>query len=135
VRSEKLATLGRLAAGVAHEVSTPLGAALSNLRLARDLVAEYRESIDDPTVTAADHRELAGELDQMAEQAERWTEKAARFIMAVKAHTRGYEAAPTSTFDVARVVHDTQVMLDHRVRAAGCGSFSIRAWPGCGATR
>jgi signal transduction histidine kinase len=50
VRSEKLATVGRLAAGVAHEIGNPLGAIFGFLELARERSSpqsrEYLDCID-----------------------------------------------------------------------------------------
>jgi len=134
IRSEKMATLGRLAAGVAHEVSTPLGAALSSLHMVRQLAAEYAHSVGDADVTPDDHRELAAELDQMALRAEQWTHKAARFILAVKAHTRGYEDAPTQTFAVDKVLRETEALLQHQVATSGC-RLRLEVAPGMPALR
>src|SRR5947209_8051914 len=51
VRSEKLATVGRLAAGIAHEVGNPLGAAGTHLEV-------LRRRAGDPEVVAGLTREL-----------------------------------------------------------------------------
>src|SRR5260370_38317031 len=53
MRAERLATLGRLTAGIAHEVNTPLGAGINSLKILTDLGREYADSTDDPGATAA----------------------------------------------------------------------------------
>ena len=45
VRSEKMATLGQMVAGVAHEVNTPLGYVRSNIELVGDNLTRFEELI------------------------------------------------------------------------------------------
>lgn len=120
VRADRLATLGRLAAGIAHEVNTPLGAVLNSLDVLRGLGQEYRESIADDEVTPADHREIANELLQNIENAETWAQRAASYIGRVKSHGRDPGQSEICTFTIGDAVSEIEGLLNHRLRAAGC---------------
>jgi signal transduction histidine kinase len=120
MRADRLATLGRLTAGIAHEVNTPLGAALNALTVLTDLGHEYAASIADPSVTADDHRQIARELLATAEAATTWTRKAGTFINKVKTHGREPRSAVAGPFELRAVVTETQALLAHRLHASSC---------------
>jgi signal transduction histidine kinase len=120
LRSDRLATLGRLTAGLAHEMNTPLSAVLNSLKLIRDLSQEYRNSIDDAGVLPEDHREIAAELVSHAESATEWAYKAAAFIRSVKSHGRDAGPGTAQRFAVRDVVSDARGLVAHRLRAASC---------------
>jgi len=46
IQSEKMASLGQMVAGVAHEINTPLGYIKNNVELTKDLLKEIKELID-----------------------------------------------------------------------------------------
>ncbi len=120
MRADRLATLGRLTAGIAHEVNTPLGAVLNALQILGDLGREYQESIDDASVTPEDHREIAREIATTAGNAAGWARKAAAFITRVKTHGREPHPAFRRRFTVQSVVDETRALLTQRLRLECC---------------
>ncbi|HEY2389296.1 MAG TPA: ATP-binding protein [Candidatus Binatia bacterium] len=120
VRAEKMAALGRLTAGIAHEVNTPLGASLNALKMIEELVGEYRVSIGDADVTDDDHRELASELHESVENVGKWMAKAASYIRSIKSHTRNLDAVQARPFDLPQLIDDTLLLLSHRLRLSSC---------------
>lgn len=120
LRADRLATLGRLSAGIAHEVNTPLSAVQNALRVLCELGHEYASSIDDPTVLPADHHEIAREIVATARSASEWAQKAALFIRSTKAHGRNAGAAAAEPFSVGALAIEVRDLLMHRLRAAGC---------------
>jgi signal transduction histidine kinase len=120
VQAERMAALGRLTAGIAHEISTPLGAALSTLQVIEDLVREYRSAVDEPSTELEDHREMAAELAEVSSEAREWTEKAARFIRSIKLQGIGSGEMHEVDFRVDDVISETCQMLAHRLRQCQC---------------
>ncbi|HVM97939.1 MAG TPA: ATP-binding protein, partial [Candidatus Acidoferrales bacterium] len=120
LRADRLATLGRLTAGIAHEMNTPLSAVLNALKILGDLGTEYKESIGDSEVLPEDHRQIAMEVIATAESATRWAKKAASYISSVKAH--GREGRPTVKEPIAieTAVVEVRALLAHRLRSAAC---------------
>jgi signal transduction histidine kinase len=120
MRADRLATLGRLAASVAHEVNTPLSAVLNALQTLGDLGREYGDSVGAADVSPDDHREIAGEIVSTAGAATGWARKAAAFISRVKNHGREPQPAFRQRFVIEDVVEETRALLAQRLRLECC---------------
>jgi signal transduction histidine kinase len=113
VLTEKMASLGRLTAGIAHEMNSPLAAVRAALSSAGELVAEYADSIGDAGVTPDDHRGIASELRDCIELAEAGAERAIGFVRSMKAQTRNTDGDSRVRFDGVRSIRDALHLLGH----------------------
>lgn len=120
VRSEKMADLGRLTAGIAHEMNTPLGASLASYKMMLDLIDEYKKSIGDPEVTVADHHEIAAEMENLIHNTQQWTERAVAYIRSLKLQTREVKQGEEREFSILQSIEDTKLLLSHRLRNSHC---------------
>lgn len=68
LQSEKMASIGQLAAGVAHEINNPVGYVMSNLGTLEHYVTVLLKLVDDIyAITSRRDSDLAGELEKLRE--------------------------------------------------------------------
>ena len=125
VQSEKLASLGQLTAGIAHEIKNPLNFVNNFADLSVDLAAELREEIADAADRPA--REVLGEieplLDDLADNARRIHEhgrRADRIVRAMLLHSRG-GSEERARVDLNAFVEEYANLAYHGARANDSG--------------
>jgi len=118
--TEKLATLGWLTAGIAHEMNTPLAAVRMALADLTKLTQEYEISLDDPGITPEDNREIAQEMHQALQLAQKAAEQAVGYVRSIKSQTRDLEPQERVQFKVASVIRDSLLLLNHLLRRSKC---------------
>jgi signal transduction histidine kinase len=125
VSAEKMAAFGRLAANIAHEMNTPLGASLNGLKVAREMVSECAAVATDETTSDDERKSAFDELKTLIGNVEEWTNKAVTYIRSVKGYGRGGRKS-VAAFDMEHLLdRDLQPLLMHRLRLAG-GQLDLR---------
>jgi signal transduction histidine kinase len=110
--SERLASLGQLTAGLAHEVNTPLATAMNGVSQAQGLAQEYRSSIGASGVTDDDHREIAGELEGSLTHVAATLQRLGELIRKMRAQGRNPNEGAIR-FNLVKTSQDALVMLEH----------------------
>jgi signal transduction histidine kinase len=118
--AEKMASLGRLTAGIAHEMNTPLAAVRAAIKGLGDLIEEYQSSIGNPQVLPEDHRSIAADMVKYLKLAEQSAEKSVVFIRGIKAQTIDMKFNNSQLFNVAFVISDALSVLDFSIKRGLC---------------
>lgn len=84
VESEKMASLGALVAGVAHEINTPLGISVTSVSLLREQVETIREKIDSRTMGRQEMGNMLQRFDETTLIALSNLERASKLVQSFK---------------------------------------------------
>jgi len=118
--AEKMASLGRLTAGIAHEMNTPIAALRSALMELGKLTDEYETSIGDASVTDLDHGEIASEMRASIRLATSAAERAAAFVKGIKTQTRNMGQVEKQRFNAVPVIEEALLLLRHALLKEKC---------------
>ena len=110
--SERLASLGQLTAGLAHEVNTPLASAMNSVMQAEGLSLEYEDSIGATGVTDDDHRQIAQELKNSLSTVKGTLNRLGELIRKMRAQGRNPNEGAVR-FNPIKMAQDALVMLEH----------------------
>ncbi len=118
--NDRLASLGTLAAGVAHEVNNPLTYVLGNLDLIRGVVTELRTARSElPAVSSDAERrvdERLGDLDKLAEEARDGGERVRSIVFDLKKFSRADGKEAPVAVDVVGVLRSAINVVRNQIR-------------------
>jgi hypothetical protein len=110
VRSEKLASMGRLVAGIAHEINNPVNAVINTLGPLEEALGIL---VSSPSSEAA--ARAATDAEEMLRVVQRGAARSKAIVQALHNYSRGDEQRPRE-LSLARSVDDTVDLLRHHLR-------------------
>ena len=118
MESERLASLGQLIGGIAHNLKTPIMSISGASEGLSDLVKEYDSSIDDPEVTSKDHHDIANDMTEWIDKIKTYTSYMSDVITAVKGQAVNLASDNTAYFKVDELLKYINILMKHELKNA-----------------
>ena len=115
---ERLASLGQLIGGIAHNLKTPIMSISGTAEGLTDLIKEYDESIGDPEVTNDDHHAIAKDMSEWVSKLKSYTEYMSDVITAVKCQAVTLSENENITFDIDELIKRVNILMKHELKNA-----------------
>ena len=115
---ERLASLGQLIGGIAHNLKTPIMSIAGAVEGLEDLIKEYDESIDDPLVTKQDHHDIAKDMESWIPKIRTHIEYMSDIITTVKGQAVALSNQEDITFTVSELVKKVNILMKHELKNA-----------------
>ena len=115
---ERLASLGQLIGGIAHNLKTPIMSISGAAEGLTDLVHEYDTSIEDPEVTFKDHHDIASDMQGWIDKIKSYTEYMSDVITTVKDQAVTLSENQKVEFSIDELVKRVDILMKHELKNA-----------------
>lgn len=118
MEKERLASLGQLIGGIAHNLKTPIMSISGAAEGLNDLIKEYDTSIGDPEVNEQDHHEIAKDMSTWIAKIKTHTEYMSDVITAVKGQAVTLSTDNDISFTVEELLKRVNILMKHELKNA-----------------
>lgn len=115
---ERLASLGQLIGGIAHNLKTPIMSISGAAEGLNDLIKEYELSVGDPEVTVDDYHAIAKDMKDWIEKIRSYTEYMSDVITAVKGQAVTMSEEQAVSFTLDELVKRVNILMRHELKNA-----------------
>ncbi len=118
IEKERLASLGQMIGGIAHNLKTPIMSIAGAAEGLSDLIKEYDSSIDDPEVTAQDHHEIVSDMNVWIEKIRTHLSYMSDVITAIKGQAVNFADQTSTSFTVKELMNYVDILMKHELKNA-----------------
>lgn len=118
IEKERLASLGQMIGGIAHNLKTPIMSIAGAAEGLSDLIKEYDSSIEDPEVTVQDHHEIASDMNVWIEKIRTHLSYMSDVITAIKGQTVNFADQTSTSFTVKELMNYVDILMKHELKNA-----------------
>jgi len=118
MEKERLASLGQMIGGIAHNLKTPIMSIAGAAEGLTDLTKEYDISIGDPSVTNEDHHAIVKDMNEWIEKVKTHTSYMSDVITAVKGQAVAFAETKSDTFTISELLTHVDVLMKHELKNA-----------------
>lgn len=118
IERERLATLGQMIGGIAHNLKTPIMSISGAIEGISGLIKEYELSIDNPQVNSEDHHAIAKDMSGWADKIKNYLEYMSDVITAVKGQAVSFSEQQQATFTITTLVKHVNILMKHELKNA-----------------
>lgn len=118
MEKERLASLGQLIGGIAHNLKTPIMSISGAAEGLSDLIKEYDSSIDDPEVNSQDHHDIAKDMNSWIVKVREYTSYMSDIITAVKGQAVTLSETENVSFDIEELIKRVDILMKHELKNA-----------------